>query len=91
MNILLKSCIKMGLGLTKSSLEEKTLLTPATMGAAAFVTVPSYPISGQLGTAHMMTYNLMQKWNLLLLNSESWQSDMLVLLCSYDCIYFWAS
>ena len=35
----------------------------------------------------MMMYNLMRKWNLLLLNSPSWQSDMLVSLRSYDCIY----
>ena len=89
-NFLIKSCSKMALGLTQSSLKERSNWLTATMAAAAFATVPSYPISGQLGTAHMMTYNLMRKWNLLVLNFPTGQSDMLVVLCSNGCILFLA-
>ena len=82
--------LRWDLGLQSHHWKKKSI-DPFYDGSGRICDCPSFPISGQLGTAHMMTYNLMQKWNLLLLNSPSWQSDMLVLLCSYDCIYFWAS
>ena len=46
MNILLKSCIKMGLGLTKSSLEEKKLLTPIYNGNGSIGDYPKLPHIG---------------------------------------------
>ena len=87
----MKSCSKMVLGLTQSSLKEKNNWPTATMAAAAFASVPSYPISGQLGTAHWWHIIWCENGNLLILNSRTGQSDMLVFLFSNDCKFFWTS
>ena len=66
-------------------------LTHCCDGSGSICYCPKLPHIGATWDSVLMTYNLIWKWNLLILNFTTGQSDMLVCLFSNDRIYFWAS